>query len=113
LFPLALLSVATIVASIIAVLTERSIIRVFPHFRGFVPRDELSRIPFPGLMVTSYVTTPVLTSVYVTLRGLLPSIVGMSDLHEGLYRFGPLRMRNTLLLLRLCTGISLENEDYK
>jgi hypothetical protein len=44
----------------------------FPHFRGFVPGDELSKIPFPGLMVTPYVTAPVPTSVCVALRGLLP-----------------------------------------
>jgi hypothetical protein len=37
----------------------------------------------------------------------------MSDLHEDLYRFGPLECVTPYFLLRPYAGISLEYEDYK
>jgi hypothetical protein len=78
LFPLALLGVATIVASGIAVLMERSAIRGFPYFIGLIPGDKLGKISFLGLVVMPDVTPPVLTWACLTLRGLVPSIVGSS-----------------------------------
>jgi hypothetical protein len=72
LFPLALLGVAIIMVSGIAALIERSVVRGFPYFRGFIPGDVLSRIPFLGLVMTSNVTVHVPMSACLALQGLLP-----------------------------------------
>lgn len=78
LFSFGFLGVATIAATGVAALMERSVVRGFPYFRGFVPRDGLCRILFPGLMVVSYVTELVSTLVCVMLGGSSPCTVGSS-----------------------------------
>jgi hypothetical protein len=60
----------------VAALTERSIVRGFPFFRGIILGDGLCRISFPGLVVMQYITTPVSMLACIALRGLLPSTVG-------------------------------------
>jgi hypothetical protein len=78
-FLLALLGVATIAASGIAVLVEWLVVRSLSCFRRLVPGYGLSGIPFSGFMVTPNVTTLVSTLVCLTLWGLLPQTVGSSS----------------------------------
>lgn len=61
------LGVATIAAIGVAALAERSVVRGFPYFRGFVVRDGLHRILFPGFIVMSYVVAPITALACVTL----------------------------------------------
>lgn len=71
LFSFMLLDVATIAVSGVVAFVERSVIRGFPYFRGFVPGNGLCRFPFLGLVVTLYVTAPVPTSSCIAPRGLI------------------------------------------
>jgi hypothetical protein len=71
-YPLALLGMATITALGIATLVEYPVVRCLSCFRCLAPGYGLSRIPFPGIMVTANVTASVLTLAWLVLRGLLP-----------------------------------------
>jgi hypothetical protein len=78
-FLLALLGVATIVASGIAVLTERPIVRSCSCFRCHVPAYGLSGVMFPGLMVMPNVMAHVSTLACLTLWGSSPDTVVSSS----------------------------------
>jgi hypothetical protein len=92
LLPLAFLSLATIVGAGVVLFSVRSFVRGLPHFRSFAPRDGLSRISFSGLVVSSYVSTPVSSSWPRALGRLFPQhgrfVIGdrrrfQSPLNEG------------------------------
>lgn len=73
------LGVATIAVIGVAALVERSVVRGFPYFRGFVVRDGLHRILYPSFIVMSYVVASITALACVTLGGSSPSMVGLSS----------------------------------
>jgi hypothetical protein len=69
---LAFLSLAKIAAVGVVPFSVCSFVRGLPHFRSFIPRDGLSRVLFPGLVVSSHVSTPVSLLSCIALGRLFP-----------------------------------------